>query len=453
MGNLFGKREKGLVSIVVPTYNREKYIGEALDCLKNQTYKNIEVVVIDDCSTDNSAAVINNWREKNKEAFKNFIYLKLPKNRDEEWACNIGFYLTAGEFIGLQHSDDISPNERIEREIEFFKKHPETALVGAKYKSFIGTTDNIVGEALWLSYDREEIEKTYKKNMGHCVSMGALLFRPSLLEDIIGFKKAFYGVDDWYFIYEIITHDYIVDNINETLSYYRKHDEQKCNLMLNHEEYKAEKMKQIEGRISVILPIYIEKNNALNALKGILDQSYNNIEIIIVDDLLDSNLESQIKACYDEYAKNNPEGAVKDFIYFKLPRKVGYPWIYNIGAYLSLGEYIVFHGDNGVSHKDKLKKQVEFFKRNPSYSAVGTNYDKNDGWIKYDDDIRYSYEINYTHCVHLDTLMVRTDVINKTGGLSENIVAKEDFEFINRLVSKGFNIQNLKEILYYEENK
>ena len=453
MGNLFGKREKGLVSIVVATYNREKYVGETLESLKNQTYKNIEVVVIDDCSTDNSATVIKNWREKNKEAFKNFIYLKLPKNRDEEWANNVGMYLTAGEFIGLQYSDDLSHKDRIEREIEFFKKHPETAAVGAKYAGFKGNTDNIVSEAFWLSYDREEIEKNYKKNIVHCVSTAAFLFRASMLEDIIGFKKVAYGANDWYFVHEIVNHDYIVDNINEILFYYRVHEEQKTNLMNNNEEYKAKKMKQIKGRVSVILPIYREKNNILNALKEILNQSHDNIEIVIVDDLLDSDLESQIKTCYYEYVKNNPEGAVKDFTYFKLPRKVGYPWIYNIGAYLSLGEYVVFHGDNGVSHKDKLKKQVEFLKSSPTYSAVGTNYDKNDGWIKYDDDVKKSYEFKYTHCVHLDTLMVRTDIINKTGGLSENIVGREDFEFVNRLVGKGYKVQNLKDLLYYEENK
>ena len=59
-------RISGLVSVVITNYNHEEYIVECLDSIKNQTYKNIEIIIIDDASTDNSVEVINNWIEINK---------------------------------------------------------------------------------------------------------------------------------------------------------------------------------------------------------------------------------------------------------------------------------------------------------------------------------------------------------------------------------------------------
>ena len=136
MANLFTDRIPGLVSIVVTVYNREQYISDTLDNIKKQTYKNIEVVVANDCSTDSSESVVMEWRRNNQDAFINFVYVKLPRNRNEEWASNIAFCLTSGEFITLQHSDDLCHVKKLERQVEILRKHPETACVGTNYMSF-----------------------------------------------------------------------------------------------------------------------------------------------------------------------------------------------------------------------------------------------------------------------------------------------------------------------------
>ena len=272
MANLFSKRKQGLVSMVIPTYNRQKYIEEALNSLKNQTFKNIEVIIIDDGSTDNTEGIIKTWYKNNMEPFKNFIYLKLPRNRDEEWATNIGFCLTTGEYIGILHSDDVSHEERLQKQVDYLLKHPETAAVGGNFLYCENSISNITTEPDWLCYDRDLIEMYYKDKVStwvkHCVSWGSVLFRPLLLQDIIGFKRI-YESNDWYFILEIVNHDYIVDNINEIMFYYRMHNDQKCHTKPNSINYFANKRKQIKGRVSVVLPVYRKQNNILNALKNI----------------------------------------------------------------------------------------------------------------------------------------------------------------------------------------
>lgn len=450
MKYIFSKRKQGLVSVVIPAYNQCNYICETLDSFKNQTYKDIEVIVIDDCSTDATEETIKTWRQNNTDAFINFIYLRLPRNREEEWAYNIGLCMTAGEYIIIQSSDDISHKERVEKEVAYLLSHPETACVGSNIAVFIDNLDNIVYIGNWICYDRNKIEENYKKGI-HCVCSGTVLFRSYILEDLIGFKKISYGSGDVHFISDISNHDYIIDNMNEVLFYYRRHKQQKS-FYRDDEAAVEKKIKYMKDRVSVILPIYRGKNFILSALKGILDQSYNDIEIILVDDLLDEELEKEIKLSYYEFKENDRSEKIKDFIYFKLPRRIGYPWIYNIGAYLSMGEFIVFHGDNGISDKYKLEKQVDYLKDNFYYDAVGTNFDKNNDWIKYDDEIDFSYVVRYTHCVNLNTLMVRYEVINKTAGLSQAIPHREDFSFVDGLIKSGKKIQNLKEVLYYEQS-
>lgn len=92
-------RISGLVSVVITNYNHEKYIVDCLDSIRNQTYKNIEIVIIDDASTDNSIEVINNWIEVNKYSLQkeNFITcISLPRNSGFAAASSIGFFIAKG---------------------------------------------------------------------------------------------------------------------------------------------------------------------------------------------------------------------------------------------------------------------------------------------------------------------------------------------------------------------
>ncbi len=440
-------KKSRLVSIVIPTYNREGYIVDTLDSLKNQTYKEIEIVVIDDCSKDNTENVVKDWIRINKDSIEDVIYLKLPRNRDEWWALNIGFYICNGEYIAIHGSDDLSHEEKIEKQMKCLFDDIDVAAVGTSYKTFEKSIDNIVGFANWLSFDREEIERNYKEVFSHCICFGTIVFRANILDEIIGCRKATIHLNDYNFVSDIVTNDYVVENLNEHLYYYRIHEGQKSKKIIDTNfKYIPEPLKQIKDRVSVVMAVdnNTDKECMIKTLDSISSQTYENIEIIIVDNNTDNGIDDLINNWYSNIDSNS---VINDLIYFKLPRYTDYIWCINIGAYMAKGEYIAFHG-SGISDKYRIEKQFNYMKNNFTTSLIGTNY--TDGYVKYDEDIEYSYKIDYVPCINFSTTMVRTNVINETGGLSRSIIGREEFEFIYRLIDKGYRLNNLEDILYYE---
>lgn len=95
------------VSVIIPVYNAEKYIERTLNSIKNQTYKNIEVIVIDDGSTDNSKSIIDNFSGLNLKYY-------YQNNSGVSVARNKGIELSTGEYIALLDSDDFWKSEKIE---------------------------------------------------------------------------------------------------------------------------------------------------------------------------------------------------------------------------------------------------------------------------------------------------------------------------------------------------
>ncbi|BCN32541.1 glycosyltransferase family 2 protein [Anaeromicropila herbilytica] len=96
-----------LISIVVITYNSQDTVIETLDSIKNQTYANKELIVSDDCSTDNTRAIIKEWVKQNSRYFKNIKCIKTKQNKGVSNNCNVGIKNTTGKYIQLIAGDDI----------------------------------------------------------------------------------------------------------------------------------------------------------------------------------------------------------------------------------------------------------------------------------------------------------------------------------------------------------
>lgn len=90
------------VSIIVPVYNVEKYLRRCLDSLVNQTLEDIEIILINDASSDNSFAIMEEYKEK----YKQIIIINSKKNLRQGGARNLGLKIATGEFIGFVDSDD-----------------------------------------------------------------------------------------------------------------------------------------------------------------------------------------------------------------------------------------------------------------------------------------------------------------------------------------------------------
>lgn len=109
-------------SVIIPTYNRADLICEALDSVKAQTYRPIEIIVVDDGSTDNNKAVVKTWTEKNSEGDSLSLRYFYQENAGPGAARNRGIQEIRGEYVQFLDSDDLMYPERLERLVEVFEE-------------------------------------------------------------------------------------------------------------------------------------------------------------------------------------------------------------------------------------------------------------------------------------------------------------------------------------------
>lgn len=115
-----------LVSVIIPCYNAEKYVDSAVRSIINQTYKNLEIIVTDDCSTDGTFAILKKFATEDSriKLYKNETNLKIVKT------LNNMIQLANGKYIARMDADDISLPKRIEKQVEFLEENPDIAFCG-----------------------------------------------------------------------------------------------------------------------------------------------------------------------------------------------------------------------------------------------------------------------------------------------------------------------------------
>ena len=117
-----------MVSLIVPCYNGEAFIDRCIDSILSQTYKDIELVFVNDGSTDNSDQLVNNRRAEIEKALTRFIYIK-QENQGVGAACSNGFGQATGEYLSLLDVDDILLPDSVKLRVDYLNTHPEYALV------------------------------------------------------------------------------------------------------------------------------------------------------------------------------------------------------------------------------------------------------------------------------------------------------------------------------------
>ena len=108
-----------LVSIITPTYNAEKFIGETLKSVQNQTYQNWEMILFDDASKDETVKIISDFAEKDSR----IKLFKLEKNSGNGFARNIALEKAVGKYIAYLDADDLWFPNKLEKQIEFLKEN------------------------------------------------------------------------------------------------------------------------------------------------------------------------------------------------------------------------------------------------------------------------------------------------------------------------------------------
>ena len=116
-----------LVSVIMPVYNGEKFLAEAIESILAQTFSDFELRVVDDASQDGSVEIIRSYEERDERV----RLIQHERNRGQATALNNGVSAARGRYIAMMDSDDISLPDRLRKQFDVLEAHPEIDLVGA----------------------------------------------------------------------------------------------------------------------------------------------------------------------------------------------------------------------------------------------------------------------------------------------------------------------------------
>ncbi len=199
----FLKKDAPLLSVVIPSYNHEKYIGMAIDSVLKQTYKNIELIIIDDGSKDGSVDVIHSFKDSR-------ITCVCQENAGAHNAINKGLSMAKGEYLAILNSDDVFKEKRFEIMIKEMREH-RNAGFACSYIEVIDSDGNKLGvKEGWRNMEPwlvEHPELSYKSTdnfklnllMSNFVSTTSnFLFTRELYQQIGGMRNLRFS-HDWDF--------------------------------------------------------------------------------------------------------------------------------------------------------------------------------------------------------------------------------------------------------------
>jgi glycosyltransferase involved in cell wall biosynthesis len=209
-----------LVSIALCTYNGEKFLGQLLDTLINQTYPNIEIIAVDDCSTDNTYAILTTYAVKYPQitVYKNEVNLGFVRNFEH------ALTYCQGDLIAFCDQDDLWLPEKIALQVEGIGDN----MLIYHDSEFINDQEKPLGKKM------SDIVNFYKGDdprvflFFSCVSGHAMLVKKQLLAEALPFKEGYYH--DWWLAY-VATNIGSITFIPQCLVKYRQHNNSKTDLL------------------------------------------------------------------------------------------------------------------------------------------------------------------------------------------------------------------------------
>ena len=197
--------ENELVSIVMVNYNQEKFLKKAIDSVLIQTYKNWELIIVDDGSTDRSVDIIKEYEDDRiKPIF-------LQENSHICIATNTGFAAVNGKYIARLDSDDIWEKEKLEKQMDFMQQNPDAKVCFTQIELIDENGKNINDrepELLSLYNSRQKSREEWIKFfffVGNSL-LPTLVFEKKLLDIVGGFKLNYCQTHDFEFLIRLIKH-------------------------------------------------------------------------------------------------------------------------------------------------------------------------------------------------------------------------------------------------------
>ena len=206
------------VSVVIPTYNREKYLPDAINSVLNQTYKDFEIIIVDDGSRDNTKEVVESFMKKYPHIPIRYFY---QENKGPAAARNRGIKEAKGEYIAFLDSDDVWLPAKLEKEVQVLDKDKHCGLVYTDAYEF--DRRGIIKNSKLATNDRSKMSGMIFENLilGCFIFTSTVMVRKWILEEVKGFNTEFVPAEDWE-LWLRIARVYKIVFVDEVLVGYRK---------------------------------------------------------------------------------------------------------------------------------------------------------------------------------------------------------------------------------------
>ena len=219
--------DQPLISVLLPVYNAELFIEEALQSVLSQTYTNFECIIIDDASTDKSVEIIKSFNDNR------IILIEKEQNTGYTKNLNYGITVAKGKYIARMDADDISLPTRFEKQINQFESNPSLVVCGTIFQ--IIDSDKIIYNP--ETHDAIKLAMLKDSAIGHPTAM----IKSSVLKNnSINYDPTYEPAEDYNLWVKLLAHGEFY-NIQEVLFLYRVHENQVSNVRKNLQRDSASK--------------------------------------------------------------------------------------------------------------------------------------------------------------------------------------------------------------------
>lgn len=239
-----------LVSVIIPTYNNGQFIKEAIDSVLNQTYSEIEIIVVDDGSTDNTRKIVEKYKNRVKYLYK--------ENSGSASARNMGIRESSGELIAFLDSDDVWEDKKLEEQVRSLQNNQEAALI---YCGKLWVDEE--GKPIKHEFTQHEFpegwifEKLFEAN--YISSASCVVARKEAILQVGGFNESpvFRNAQDYELWLKIVAR-YRCLSIPKSLVRYRRHD---GNVTKNTEARTRGVLAALNSAVTLILENKVDVRN------------------------------------------------------------------------------------------------------------------------------------------------------------------------------------------------
>ncbi|MDI6788821.1 MAG: glycosyltransferase, partial [Planctomycetota bacterium] len=230
---------KPVVSVIIPTYNSDKYLAEAIESALDQTYKNLEIIVVDDGSTDNTRELVKQYESK--------IHYIYQENQERSAARNTGIKYSRGKYLQFLDADDIILPEKLELQVDFLENNLDYAVVYSDIRSFNDFDRTKLTPKNCKFYSGNILKELLRDNF---ISVHPALIRRLCIDKVGLFQVRFNLCEDWDFWLRVAYAGYKFYYMDKVLALYRWHGDNTCSDYLKLARARLEVIKSVDNYIS-----------------------------------------------------------------------------------------------------------------------------------------------------------------------------------------------------------